>query len=450
MKLSKRVKTSFKKDLVLSKPQYHRSSKIKALMKLSVITQFFPPDYAATGQLIEELVKSLSFEGVEVEVFTGQPGYAFEDSNAPAREQLGRVHVQRTRATSLWYQRIRGKTLSGVLFSIRAIFHFLRHGRGYNVLLLTTAPPFLPIVGYFLHFLYRVPYVCILYDLYPDIAIALEVVPKNHWLAKFWQALNKKIWRKASRIVVLSPAMKQRIIEICPEVSDKISVIHSWGNPELIKPIPKENNWFAKKYDLTNKFIVLYSGNMGRCHDVETILETAKLLKDEPILFLCIGAGAKRKDLIGEVERLKLNNFLFLPYQDKQVLPYSLTACDLSLVSLDKGFESLVAPSKLYPALATGRPVAVICPQTSYLKQLIADARCGNTFENGNSRALAKFIQSLSQDKDLAQNMGIRARKYMESHFTPKVITKQYLEVLRQAGELVYSVEAIEKEKILF
>lgn len=433
MKISKRVKTNFPIDLPLSKAPYHHSKKMKALVKLSVITQFFPPDYAATGQLIEELTKSLGFEGVDVEVFTGQPGYAFGDSKAPAREEIGRVRIQRTRATNVWHQRIRGKTLGGVLFIIRAMLHSLRHRSRDNILLLTTAPPFLPILGYVLHSLYRVPYVCILYDLYPDIAIALEVVPKNHWLAQLWQSLNQRIWRKASGIVVLSPAMKQRVIGICPEVGDKISVIHSWGNPEIVKPIPKEDNWFAKKYDLNNKFTVLYSGNMGRCHDINTILETAKLLKDEPIQFLCIGAGAKRKDLIREIELLKLNNFLFLPYQDKQVLPYSLTACDLSLVSVDRGFESLVAPSKLYPALATGRPVAVICPQTSYLKQLIADGKCGHTFENGDSYGLAKFIQSLSQDRYLAQEMGVKAREYMKSHFSSKVVTKQYLEVLRQA-----------------
>lgn len=449
MKVSKQVTTRFHKDLLLSKTQSHHSSKIKALMKLSVVTQFFPPDYAATGQLIEELTKSLGFEGVDVEVFTGQPGYAFGDSKAPARERLGRVQVQRTRATNIWHQRIRGKTLGGVLFFLRAMLHLLRHGRRYNVLLLTTAPPFLPILGYLLYLLYRVPYVCILYDLYPDIAIALDVVPKNHWLARFWQSVNKKVWQKASGIVVLSPAMKQRVTGICPEVGEKISVIHSWGNPEHIKPISKENNWFAKKYQLTNKFTVLYSGNMGRCHDVDTILETAKLLKDEPILFLCIGAGAKRKDLIKEVEELKLNNFLFLPYQDKQILPYSLNACDLSLVSVDKGFESLVAPSKLYPALATGRPVAVICPQTSYLKQLIANGKCGDTFENGDSHSLASFIQKLSQDEDLAQKMGTQAREYMESNFSSKVIAKQYLEVLLQAGELVHSKEVIKKGNIL-
>ncbi|MCJ8281583.1 MAG: glycosyltransferase family 4 protein, partial [Rivularia sp. ALOHA_DT_140] len=169
---------------------------------------------------------------------------------------------------------------------------------------------------------------------------------------------------------------------------------------------------------------------MGRCHDIDTILEAAKLLKDEPIKFLCVGGGAKRKVLVEEIKKSDLNNFQFLPYQEKSDLPYSLTACDLSLVSMDKGFENLVAPSKLYPALATGRPVAVVCPQHSYLKQLIADGNCGQTFENGDSQGLADFIRLLSKNRQLAETMGKSARQYMELHFTPEVIAREYLEVL--------------------
>ncbi|NJO59325.1 MAG: glycosyltransferase family 4 protein [Richelia sp. RM2_1_2] len=404
-------------------------------MKLSLITQFFPPDYAATGQLIEELARHLGYLGVEIEVFTGQPGYAFGVKNAPAREQSQQVRIQRTRATQVWHQRIRGKALSGVLFTLRAAIHLIRHARRHNVLLLTTAPPFLPVLGYLAHKLFKLPYVCILYDLYPDIAIALGVIAKHHWLARFWQFMNRKVWQEASQIIVLSPQMKQRVADICPQAADKISVIHSWGDAKQIVPILKQDNWFARKYNTVDKFTVLYSGNMGRCHDIGTILEAVKLLKDEPIQFLCIGSGAKRKILIEEVKKLGLNNFQFLPYQEKSNLPYSLTACDLSLVSMDKGFESLVAPSKLYPALAAGRPVAVICPQDSYLKQLIAEGNCGQTFDNGDSQGLAEFILLLSKNPQLTENMGKVARKYMQLHFTPEVIAQEYVKVLRRVVE---------------
>jgi glycosyltransferase involved in cell wall biosynthesis len=234
-------------------------------------------------------------------------------------------------------------------------------------------------------------------------------------------------------IVVLSPAMKRQVIVSCPTVADKVSVIHSWADPNWIVPIAKHENWFAWKYDLVKKFTVLYSGNLGRCHDMNTIFETAKQLQDEPIQFIFIGGGAKLNELMQEVARLNLKNFLFLPYQDKQVLPYSLTACDLSLVSVDERTENLVTPSKLYSALASERPIAAICSQFCYLRQIIAEADCGSSFENGDSNGLAQFIKLLSQDSLLAERMGKAGRQYLRGNFTPKIISKQYFEVLRQA-----------------
>lgn len=412
--------------------QNHGSTKIQQSIKLSVITQFFPPDYAATGQLIEELVKQLGQQGIEIEVFTSQPGYAFSSDTAPSVEQAGRIRIQRSRTAQLWPGRIRGKAVNGVLYTLRAALHLFKNWRRSNILLLTTAPPFLPVIGYLIYLLFRLPYICILYDLYPDIAIALGVVSKDHWITRVWQAINRQIWLNAKGIVVLSPGMKQQVTAICPQIADKISVIHSWSDPEVIVPIAKQENWFAWKYDLVKKFTVLYSGNMGRCHDIETILEAAKHLQDEPVQFVFIGSGAKRDDAIQQVKQFGLKNFLFLPYQDKQVLPYSLTACDLSLVSVDASTENLVVPSKLYSALASGRPVAVICSQYSYLKQLIAEAQCGSTFDNGDSHSLAQFIRLLIHDQQLGQRMGRAGRQYLRSHFTPRIISQQYLEVLQQ------------------
>jgi glycosyltransferase involved in cell wall biosynthesis len=405
----------------------------KKLTTLSVITEFFPPDYAATGQLIEELVKQLEKRGIKIRVFTGQPGYAFTTAQAPAVEQLGNIRVQRSRATQLWSNRIRGKAMNGILFTVRTFLHIIKNSRKNDVFLLTSAPPFLSIAGYLGHLLLRFPYVCLIYDLYPDIAIALGVIPQKHWLVKLWRAINRRIWRASQGIIVLSPDMKERVIAICPEVADRISVIHSWGDPELIVPIAKEENWFAKQHNLDSKFTVLYSGNMGRCHDLDTILATAQQLQDEPIQFVCIGGGPKRESFIEEVTRLGLKNFLFLPYQDKSVLPYSLTACDLLLVSVESGLESLVAPSKLYPALAAGRPVAAICPKNSYLRQLITDGEFGISIDNGDSDSLSKFILKLKSDRQLAEKIGNASREYLQSNFTPEIISKQYIDVLEQA-----------------
>ncbi len=414
-------------------PESTQANLKASALKLLVLTQFFPPDFAATGQLIEELVGQLGQQNVEASVFTGQPGYAFVKGRAPALEQKGNISVKRSRISQLFAGRIRGKAINGLLYTLRAIAHLARNANQYQVLLVTTAPPFLSVIAYLANVFFKLPYVCLLYDLYPDIAVELGVVQANHPVAKLWRSLNRKIWQRSAGIIVLSDSMKERIVAHCPTTHSKISVIHSWSDDHKITPIEKANNWFAREHELVDKFVVLYSGNMGRCHDIDTMFKAACQLKDEPILFVCIGGGAKRAALIRSVEAQKLNNFRFLPYQEKAVLPYSLTAGDVSLVSVADGMENLVAPSKLYPAMATGRPIAAICPRNSYLRSLIADARGGATFDNGDAEALAHYIRYLSCHRDEAKQLGNAGRQYMQANFTPRIISQQYLEVLRHA-----------------
>lgn len=408
-------------------------TKRSGALQLLITTQFFPPDFAATGQLIEELVTQLGQQGVSVRVFTGQPGYAFAKESAPEVEQTGNVWVKRSRMAQLFPNRIRGKAVNGLLYSLRAILHLMRRSRRYDALLVTTAPPFLPVIGYLANIVFGSRYVCLLYDLYPDIAVELNVVNQNHLVARAWRWLNLRVWQRSAGIIVLSDSMKARIAAQCPAVADKISVIHSWSDDEKIVPIAKAENWFAKAHGLTDRFVVLYSGNMGRCHDIDTLLETATLLKEEPALFVCIGGGAKRTMLAEAAKARGLENFRFLPYQEKGVLPYSLTAGDVSLVSIAAGMESLVAPSKLYPAMATGRPIGAICPKGSYLGSLLREANCGAAFENGEARELAEFIRGLMQDGAKAERMGQAGRAYLTAHFTPAIISKAYLAVIKAA-----------------
>ena len=409
----------------------------KEHFRLLIVTQFYPPDYAATGQLIQELATQLGNDNIQVNVFTGQPGYAFKQRKAPKIEHKNRVKIKRSRASQLWSQRIRGKTINGILFCIRTGLHLLRSAHKNDIVLLTTAPPFLSVVGYIANLLLGVSFVCLVYDLYPDVAIELGVISEKHLLTKFWNKVNSLVWQKSRQIVVLSETMKARIAAQHPELESKISVIHNWANADWIKPIAKQENWFACQHGIDRTFTVLYSGNLGRCHDLDTILEAIKLLKNQPIQFVFIGSGAKHELCQQTAKDLKLNNCTFLPYQDQKNLPYSLTACDLALVSIASGLEGVVAPSKLYGVMAAGRAIAAICESHSYLRQLIADAQCGACFDNNESQSLARFILSLATDPSLAITMGDAGRKYLENNFTPKIIARQYYQVLEPTSEAI-------------
>lgn len=401
-----------------------------ALPQLSILTQFFPPDYAPTGQLMAELAQSLSRQGVTVQVFAGQPGYAYDSPLAPQKEVVNGVTVRRTRTVRLWPQRIRGRAVGGLLYCLRSLIKLLPQARRGDLVLVTTEPPYLPVLAYLMYCLFKQPYLCVVYDLFPEVAVALGVVSRHSVLARLWAALNCRTWRHADAIVVLTQTMRQRILDQCPEIGDKISVIHNWADPDVIYPRPKLDNWFARHHGLSQVFTVLYSGNMGRCHDMDTIMAAAEALRHDPVQFVFVGAGAKNQVCRAQTQAAGLTNCLFLPYQSQADLPYSLTACDLSLVSLVPGVEGLVAPSKLYSSLAAGRPIAAICESHSYLRSLLAEGDFGRAFASGDGDGLANFIRTLAANPTQAQQMGSRGRRYMQQNFTPEQGIRRYFEVV--------------------
>jgi EAL domain-containing protein (putative c-di-GMP-specific phosphodiesterase class I)/glycosyltransferase involved in cell wall biosynthesis/AmiR/NasT family two-component response regulator len=406
---------------------------LQSNVRLSIVTQFYPPDFAATGQFVDELAQQLSHQNMEVQVFTGQPSYAFDTEHAPDVEMMGNVQVTRSHLLRSRSRKMTSRTLSSLAFCWHTAMHLLNRKHRGDILLFTSEPPFLQVVGYIIKLLFKTPYACLVYDLYPEVAVELKVVSKQHGLVYVWDWVNRLVWNAAESIIVPCQTMKDRIVAKVPEVANKITVIHNWADPTWIKPLAKPDNAFAQTHNLVKPFTVLYSGNMGRCHDMDTILDAAWELRHEPVQFVFIGGGPKRDACIERIQKLQLTNCQFLPYQDKALLPQSLTACDLSLVSVDVGMEGLVAPSKFYSALSSGRPVAVVCEKHSYLRSLVADANCGAAFNNGDSKGLAGFIRYLAKDSDMTERLGKAGHRYIHSYFTPQRIGKQYFKILQRA-----------------
>ena len=174
----------------------------------------------------------------------------------------------------------------------------------------------------------------------------------------------------------------------------------------------------------------MYSGNLGRLHDIETIAEAAILLKDKPIKFVFIGHGAKIKILEEAIEKHHLQNILLLPYQPRELLPLSLTACDLSLVSLIPGAESIVAPSKLNGMLAAGKGIISVSSPNSYIDQLLTTNNCGINIPPNHPEHLAKLILELSEQSEKVRAMGENARQLYESRYKFERALKEYEKLL--------------------
>ncbi|MEB3319778.1 MAG: glycosyltransferase family 4 protein [Cyanobium sp.] len=404
--------------------------------RITVVSQFFPPDFAATGQLLDQLTTGLAGDGMQIQVLSGMPAYAYNRHEAePVAFEPNRV-IFRTRASRFWPKRIRGRAVNGLLFCLRTSLRLLKYARRGDLIVYTTEPPYLPVVGWLVHQLTRTPllrttpYVLLLYDLYPDVLAELGILHDRHWLMRIWRQLNRYAFGAARDLIVLNEAMRRRVAFFNPAVTGRIHVIPSWADTDAIQPLIKTRNWFVQRYALAESFNVLYSGNQGRCHDLVTLMAAAMLLRQRAdIRFVFIGAGPQHQRIRDLAADWGLGNVLFLPYQDLDVLPFSLTCADLALVSLGLHAEGLVAPSKIYGHLAAGTPLAVVAPPDSELRALVAED-LGRCFDNADAAGLAEYITQLAADPSQVLSVGAHCRATAVARFGRQTALAAYRAVL--------------------
>ena len=399
---------------------------------ISLITQFFPPDYAATGQLLDDLTKRISLKyQINFEIYTGMPSYAFKKGIKTKKLVLEKNRlIKRTSISKLFGKSLIGKTLNGFFFCLRVSLIILRRNAfnsDLDLIVYSSEPPFLTFVAWFIYKITKIPYILVIYDIYPDVLTNIGIINENNVLIKAWKFLNFKSFSKASEIIVLSKSMKFKLKKYIINNENKISIIPSWEDHNKIYKINKKNNQFAIDNKLVDTFNVLYSGNQGRCHDLLTIIDTALILKkDRSIKFIFIGDGNQNSKIKKLASDLSLTNCIFLPFQEKTLLPLTLTIADLALITLNSFSEGLVAPSKLYGHLAASTPIAIVSPRNSYLKELVEKYSFGRWFINGDSNSLSNFIKELKLDKNFSNELGNKGRNYLLEHANPTKITEQY------------------------
>lgn len=208
----------------------------------------------------------------------------------------------------------------------------------------------------------------------------------------------------------------------------KVEVIYPWVDTEKIKPIPKEENWFARKYGQVGKLTVMYSGNMGLGHDIETMLEAAKVLREEPnIHFMFIGAGPKWQLVKETIERERLTNVTLLHWQPEKHLPYQLATADVGLVSLEPELWDLAIPSKALYMLASGVVLLGLSKHGSTLHQLIGRCACGVNLQDRAPDEISKFLLNLLDDDTLGHYYRQNARKNCVKLFSRAINSHQLI-----------------------
>ena len=388
------------------------------------------PDTEATGQLLTALCEGLA-DQFDVHVLAGQPNVSSTESNWQKTDERNGVTIHRVKHTTLSK---RNMVLKGINFLsfVAACRRRIRQLPRPDMVVFETDPFLLPFVadGFRGHSNCRM--VGYLQDIYPDVAVALGKVSNNRAVRKLRSRLFE-IYRRCSRMVVLSKDMKQLLLDgDVPE--EKISIIPNWADTQQIVPIEEENR-FRRKYDLEHKFVAMYSGNLGLTQRLEEFVEAADILQDDPeIRFVFVGQGARKPNLQSQVESLGLKNVLFCDYQPLAELSHSLSAADLHLVPLTAELSRCLMPSKLYGILAAGRPFLTNAPETSELFEITKTHNVGYAVKAGSPSEIAAAVRAAKNDRAALQQMGHRARCLAEERYTKAHSVAAFAKLLTEVG----------------
>jgi glycosyltransferase involved in cell wall biosynthesis len=270
-----------------------------------------------------------------------------------------------------------------------------------------------------------------LQDLYPEVAVQLGIPLLGGPLSQGLSYLRDRSLHAAAANVVVGHRMAERVLAR-GVAHDRVQVIHNWSDDEQISPIPHADNPLRREWGLADKFVVGYSGNLGRAHEYKTILAASERLRTHPrIVFVFMGGGHLFNELAHAVGQRGLEHlFRFFPYQDQALLKYSLCAADVHWISLRPELEGLVVPSKFYGAAAAGRPVIAITAKDGEIARLVEQYACGLVIEPGNADALAETLMRLSTDPERIAAMGKNARAMLEARFTRREAFAKWRELL--------------------
>lgn len=281
-------------------------------------------------------------------------------------------------------------------------------------LFLVTNPPFNTFVPLFT----RKKYTLLIYDIYPDTLINQHVIGRDSFLGKLWTKRNKKAFGNAKKVFTITNEMKKVVCNYVDE--SKVSVVYNWTHNERMVPVNKQDNPFLKSLGLQDKFIIMYSGNMGLTHDIDVLVDVANEMKDnDAFRFIFIGEGGKKKVVEKKIAEYHLSNCLVLPFQDKDVLPYSMGAADIGVITTAREQSGLSIPSKINSFMAVGSILLCIADQNTELGHLVKDNNLGQCFPSSDIVGMRDFIDRAYSDSEYANAIKKKTRE-MSFNFTPE------------------------------
>ena len=409
-------------------------------MHIAFFNRSFYPDTTATGQLLTELCEDLVREyGCRVSVVAGLPLSPADERQSPsgattrqggvvARERHHGIEIRRAWGTRFPKERFAGRATNYVTYFCSACYAGLKLDRP-DVVVALTDPPIVGLAAWLAGKRFRAPLVMAYKDLFPEVAALLPDFHSNA-INALLQAVNRFLVRRAAMNVALGETMRRRLIENKGAPAERTTIIPDWADTMAIVPGPKRNR-FSERHGLSDRFVVMHSGNIGLSQGLDAIVEAAALLREVPdVQIVFQGEGVRKPALEAAALARGLSNVTFLPFASREELSDSFASADVFIVSLQSGLSGYIVPSKLYGILAAGRPYVAAVDQACEVAAITRAYGCGRVAEPGSTRDLADQILAFYRDREMARRCGANARA-AALVFDRRTQVKKYVELFR-------------------
>ena len=365
--------------------------------RILIISQPYPPDPAATGKYMEDVALALANEDHTVEVLASRERLDAPSVRFKSSTRGGNIRVMRLPLSAFGKRSIVTRLLGAASFAIQCLIRGAILKR-VDAIFVSTAPPTAPVVACLLAKLHRARLVYWIHDLNPDQVVALKAMSPRNALVQVGHALNRWVLSKPDRIVALDSEMAERAVMRGASPSSTIT-LPPWPHDDLLHPIPPDQNTFLLEKGWGDSFIVMYSGNIGLSHPLDTLLEAARAMRHvRGLHFAVIGQGTNLPQVTAFVADNDLSNVSILPYQASENLAQSLSAGDLHVVVTKDCLVGIVHPCKAYSSLAVERPILSIGPLQCPISTLVTTHGLGWAVATGDSQGVQEAIKCAMQE----------------------------------------------------
>ena len=397
-------------------------------MHILLLNEYYPPDTSATAKIAEQVAEKLA-QSHQVTVVAGRPSYDPDEFYPFAllrRATRNNVAVERVGSTAYSRHRM-GRRVSNYLSYLALAIPRALTVRP-DVILAMTDPPIAGIAGAFVARLSGRPFVYNIRDLYPDMAIGGDIVRPKKWV-EYWEKMHRRALKQAARVIVLGDDMRNRILSkgVAPE---RVAVVRDGTSFPAF--MPAQSDPIVQEIRCGFPFVVLHAGNLGFYGAWHTLLEAAERLRGENAGLVFVGNGANRASL--EAHAAHLPNVRFLPFRSSEEVPHVMMAGDLHVVTVRRGLEGVVVPSKLYSTLAAGRPVLAVAPRESDAASIVTESGCGVAADPDDPAAVATAIRQLRDNPAKLVEMGRRAREIASQYARVNELDR-FVKILEEAAE---------------